>query len=119
MPFLADDDIPLAEVLTGVRARRVVDHARGSASATLGEMEIDPGGGLPLHRHLVEEVVVVLEGTGRLTIDGHAVEVARGSVHVAPAGSPHMLENSGRALLRILFFFPSVNVERYWVDQGT
>ncbi|MHB8398059.1 MAG: cupin domain-containing protein [Candidatus Limnocylindrales bacterium] len=117
MTFLTVDDVPMVDVLPGLRARRVVDQARGAGAVTLGEMEIDPGVRLPLHRHKVEEVVVIVDGTGRFTADDAAREVATGSVLLAPAGSAHALENTGSVILRILFIFPSVNVERVWVAE--
>lgn len=115
MSFLNVPDVPMAEVLPGLRTRRVIDQPSGAGAVTLGELEIDPGGRLPLHRHLVEEVVVALEGAGQLVVDGERHELARGSVGFAPAGSAHSLENVGDSVLRILFVYPAVNVQRYWV----
>ena len=119
MTFLVVDDVAMVDVLPGLRARRVVDQARGSGAVTLGEMEIDPGARLPSHRHKVEEVVVVIEGAGTFTCDLDAREIAPGSVVLAPAGSAHELANTGLVILRILFVFPSVGVERIWVAESS
>ncbi len=80
MPFPRADDLPMTTVLEGLRARRVVDQARGSGAVTLGELEIDCGARLPLHRHKVEEVIIVLEGTGTFTLRGEDREIGPGAV---------------------------------------
>ena len=108
-------DIPMLDVSPGVRAHRVVDQPHGSGAVTVGELEVEPGASLALHRHKVEEVVMVVSGHARFTLNGDASDVGPGAILHAPAGEPHSLECISAEPLRIYFVFPAVNVEREWV----
>jgi quercetin dioxygenase-like cupin family protein len=107
-------DMPMLDVSPGVRAHRVVDQSQGSGAVTVGELEIEPGASLALHRHKVEEVVIIVSGQARFTLDGEASDVSHGAILHAPAGQPHSLECISPEPLRIYFVFPAVNVEREW-----
>ena len=112
------DPTRLVEVVPGVRGRRIIDRDHGSGAVTLGELEVDPGAALPLHRHRVEEVVIVLlAGRARFEVDGVADEVGQGAILLAPAGTAHSLSCVGDEMLRAYFTFPAVNVDREWVTE--
>jgi len=114
--FHADPSL-LAEVVPGVRGRRIIDREHGSGAVTLGDLEIEPGASLPLHRHRVEEVVMILSGHGRFELDGVVEEVGPGAVVLTPAGVAHGLSCVGTEPLRIYFTFPAVDVDREWIAQ--
>jgi quercetin dioxygenase-like cupin family protein len=65
------------------------DLAGQLGASTLGARmwRLAPGQALPYHRHLEEhELYVVLEGTGRMRVDGESLELEpRSAVLVAPA----------------------------------
>lgn len=72
------------------------------ATQFVGEI---PPGRAPAHIHPYDEVVLVLEGTGTLHLDGQTSPLAPGTcVHLAP-GQSHCLENSSSGLLRVLGVF--------------
>ena len=67
--------------------------------------EIDPGHSIGYHRHGAnEEVYVILEGTGRMTVNGEVREVVPGDVLLNKPGWEHGLENHSDTLLKILVF---------------
>ncbi len=115
MATFRPEDTPMAEVVPGVRGHRIIDRSQGSGAITLGELEVEPGASLPLHRHRVEEVVIVLSGRARFDLNGIVDEAGPGAMLLAPAGQPHSLTCVGEEPLRIYFAFPAVDVDREWV----
>lgn len=64
-----------------------------------------PPGRAPDHRHPYDEVVLVLDGTGVMHLDGGQHEIHPGTcTHLRP-GQSHCLENTGEAMLRVLGVF--------------
>jgi quercetin dioxygenase-like cupin family protein len=73
----------------------------GTASFTVGEIELSPGAGTGWHRHLrAEHVIVVLEGRGTVRVGAveETLEPLKG-VRVE-TGLPHAISNTGRTPLR-------------------
>lgn len=67
--------------------------------------ELDPGVSIGYHAHgRDEEVYVILEGGGEMTVDGETRRVGRGDVIVNPPGGSHGLKNDGDGVLRVLVF---------------
>jgi mannose-6-phosphate isomerase-like protein (cupin superfamily) len=67
-----------------------------------------PPGRAPMHSHVYDEVVYVLEGTGQLHIAGGSFPLAPGSCLHLPALVEHALENATGAEMRVLgVFHPS------------
>ncbi len=103
-PLLADLAEQPAEI-TGDREFRVLfAPGRGCAAATQFVGEIPPGRA-PFHRHTYDEVVLILAGEGVLHVGDEDRPLSPGScLHLAP-GTPHCLENTGQATLRVLGVF--------------
>ena len=67
---------------------------------------IPPGGRhvRELHVHPdAEELIVVMEGIGRLTIGEETSDVEAGDVGYVPPNAEHILTNTGAKMLRALF----------------
>jgi len=103
-PLLADLAEQPAEI-TGDRQFRVLfAPGQGCAAATQFVGEIPPGRA-PFHTHTYDEVVLILAGEGVLHMGDEDRPLAPGScLHLAP-GTPHCLENTGQATLRVLGVF--------------
>ena len=103
-PLLADLAEQPAEI-TGDREFRVLfAPGQGCAAATQFVGEIPPGRA-PFHTHTYDEVVLILAGEGVLHMGDEDRPLAPGScLHLAP-GTPHCLENTGQATLRVLGVF--------------
>lgn len=73
---------------------------------TFGISEILPGAKNPLHYHPnCEELLFVLQGTGRHSYDDATVDLKPGSLIRIPAGVRHNLINTGTESLRCLITF--------------
>jgi quercetin dioxygenase-like cupin family protein len=71
--------------------RLVVDRGTDGRVAELSFLEerCAVGDRIPLHRHDVDEVVVVLDGQGAYSLAGEVSEVTPGEVVFIPAGTEH------------------------------
>jgi len=87
--------------------RRLVCEETGCLGVTQFVGVIPPGRA-PVHHHLYDEVVYVLDGKGVYHIGDDAVPLAPGTcIHLPPRVS-HCLENTGAGELRVLgVFYPS------------
>ena len=73
----------------GQMVREVVGEAQGSSSLSMQHFEVEPGGLTPLHRHDVDEALLVLSGRLRVRIEDEWSQVASGDVCLFPANTPH------------------------------
>lgn len=91
--------------------------ARAVRSASLTELGVAPiclapGEEDPGHSHtLVEEVVIVQSGEGRIQIEDDTYDLCAGAVAVVPAGQFHALCNTGAAEFEAVAIF-NANVDR-------
>ena len=68
---------------------------------------IDPGASIGYHSHenQREEVYVIIEGCGRMTIDGKVTDVVKGDTIFTPVGASHGLENISSVALDVFVFW--------------
>ena len=91
--------------------------ARAVRSASLTELGVAPicmapGQEDPGHSHtLVEEVVIVQSGEGRIQIENETHDLCAGAVAVVPAGQFHALCNTGTAEFEAVAIY-NANVDR-------
>lgn len=76
------------------------------------------GDRIPLHRHDVDEVVVVLSGVGTYTLDGESHEVRQGDVVFIPSGTAHGTVNAGEEVLHVHAVFPSRKVRMEMLERN-
>lgn len=68
---------------------------------------LEPGAGAPMHKHdAIDEIIVVVEGSIEVNIDGKASLVGRDHTISIPAGTPHSFTARGPGQTRILVFLP-------------
>ena len=93
---------------TGDRWYRVlVDKELGCKETTQFVGSIPPGRA-PDHFHHYEEVLCILQGTGRMWAGESSTPIRRGSCVFLPRGQVHCVENTGSSELRLLgVFHPS------------
>ena len=70
-------------------------------NAFLAKLEMDPGAKVPPNRDATEEYVHVLEGSGKVTIDGKSYDVAPGTTIYMPANSDCSFDNGDQKLVGI------------------
>jgi len=51
------------------------------------------------------ETVYVIEGTGRMTMDGKEIDIKPGSIHFNPIGKVHSVKNTGSTDMVVLQIF--------------
>jgi len=63
-------------------------------------VHVDPGGEQRIHSHAPEQVYLVLEGTGLMTVGTETKDVGPGDCVFVPSDTPHGIRNQGPVLLR-------------------
>jgi quercetin dioxygenase-like cupin family protein len=107
------------EATAGRQFRLLATPETGCASATQFVGYI-PVGRAPDHYHRYDEVVFVLEGEGRLHVDGETAPLRAGTCVHLPAGLVHCLENVGPEELRVLGVFrPAGSPAEAYYPDGT
>ncbi len=92
----------------GTTIRWVIDEAHdGAPNYALRVIEVAPGGHTPRHAHPYEHENFVIEGQGRVLLNGQWHEVGPGSVIFVPAGMEHTYENTGETPFRFLCGIPT------------
>jgi quercetin dioxygenase-like cupin family protein len=74
----------------------------------------------PAHSHPNgEEVIYIIQGSGRVLVDGEVAGVQAGSVVLFPQGAIHMLHNTGAEEMKVVCFFaPPTGLENYKMHEG-
>jgi len=63
---------------------------------------MEPRSVTPVHRHACEEVILVLSGSGLVTIEGHTQPFGPHSTLIVPPDVVHQLENPGDEPLQLV-----------------
>ncbi|MEU3938008.1 cupin domain-containing protein [Streptomyces sp. NPDC029044] len=90
----------------------------GTAVITTGQTVFQPGTGLPVHSHNVEESVLILEGEATAEIDGRLFDLEVGQATWVPAGIPHRFFNRGQDVMRIYWVYGGRDVTRTITATG-
>jgi mannose-6-phosphate isomerase-like protein (cupin superfamily) len=97
-----------AETASDGRSFQVLIDARGSGAPVTQFVGSIPPGRAPEHFHEYEEVLVVLEGRGRVWADRESTPIRSGSCVFLSRRQIHCVENLGEEKLRLLgVFYPS------------
>ena len=83
----------------------------------MGMVALEPGTAIQAHYHKVEDVMIVLDGRGLFILEGEEHPIEAGMAIIAPAGKAHGLQNNSDSVLRIVYAWPSVDVERFFLDN--
>src|SRR6476660_1276789 len=104
MDVLSYGDLGAFVTLDGSEIREWAGQvARPACNQSLAEATIPVGGATTAHYHrTTEELYLVVEGRGRLVIDGEERELAEGDCALIAPGATHKLHNTGETPLRVL-----------------
>ena len=103
------------------RWRTVADSgAPGGARADVGVIleRMAPGDRIPLHRHDVDEAIIIVEGHGTYHLDGAEQAIGTGDVVFVPAGATHGTVNDSDAPLHLHAFYPSSKVRMEMLERN-
>ncbi|HVE75436.1 MAG TPA: cupin domain-containing protein [Actinomycetota bacterium] len=77
-----------------------------------------PGDRIPLHTHSIDEVIVIDEGQGEVTVGNDLKSVSSGTVVFVPAGTPHGTRNLGDGVLKLHAVFPSQEIPIRYLERN-
>lgn len=89
-------------VLPGLHHRTLAGPEQGMRTLEVWSQTIEAGAATPVHRHACEEAIVVLEGRGRLTIEGEDTEFGPHSTLIIPADVVHQIANIGDGPMKLI-----------------
>ncbi len=89
-------------ILPGLAHSTLAGAEHGLRQLAVWSQSIDAGAGSPPHRHDCEEVILILEGSGALSIDGAELPFTQGQTLVIPPNKPHQIFNTGERALRLI-----------------
>jgi quercetin dioxygenase-like cupin family protein len=119
MSYIINEEVATVDIAPGVVQRPLVSKATGADGIFMGEIEVAVGAHIPWHYHSVEDIILVREGEGYVECDpGEKMFVKGGenSVIVKP-GVIHRVVNTGDIPIKIIFGFPSTEVDRIVVEN--
>lgn len=106
-------------VLPGLHHRTLAGPEEGMKTLEVWGQTIEAGAGTPVHRHVCEEAIVVLEGRGRLTIEGVDTDFGPNSTLIIPGDVVHQIVNTGDTPMRLIAALSAAPVKvRHADDQA-
>jgi quercetin dioxygenase-like cupin family protein len=84
-------------------------------------IRVPPGATVrPAHSHPNgEEAIHIIEGSGRVLVNGEVDAVREGTTVLFPQGQVHMLQNTGEKEMKVICFFaPATNLDNYKFFEG-
>ncbi len=86
----------------GIDHQTLASDRDGLARLEVWSQTLEPRAETPVHYHECEEIVVVLEGSGRAVIDGETQEFGPNSTLIIPPRVVHQLVNSGGGPMQLI-----------------
>ncbi len=92
--------------MDGARFTPLAAPSTGSTEISVWRVELPPHGDAVPHELTREEVLVVLSGTARASIDGQVAEVRAGGAVIVPPDTPFSLTAAGAEPVVALAYLP-------------
>lgn len=104
MEIINRDDCPPFVTKDTSEIREILAHRNSSCERTsLAEATLHPGCSTDAHYHpQTEEIYYILNGSGRIRMDGEEQDVGPGDAILIPPGATHQTWNTGDGALRFL-----------------
>ena len=96
--------VPAFVTKDGSEIRELLAHRNSCIrKQSLAEARVAPGASTTPHYHPnTEEIYYILEGTGRMSIDGQTSEVEPGDAIAIPPGAVHTIRTTSKTTLKFL-----------------
>ena len=107
MPIIDHSKAPEVPWRPGYRKWDVTGMGQGVTS-TFSINSVDPGKGAPMHTHTVDELIVILEGSLEVSVDGASHLIGKDHTLVIPPGAEHGFKATGDGA-RLMVFFPALD----------
>jgi quercetin dioxygenase-like cupin family protein len=105
MPVIHHQEMPEIEMRPGIRGQFLTSMEHGARAVCLLVNTVAPGAGAPLHKHTVEETMLVLAGKVWVRIGDEHYTVGPQHTVIIPPETPHAWGNSGPDVARLLWAF--------------
>ena len=116
MPVIRRSNIQMDESNPDFKRLTLINADAGAGYLEMGEISIVPGGQVALHIHPThEEGMYVIDGPLDYVLGDETGSVNAGDVLLAPAGVKHRVFNPGPEPRRLMFIFPTTNVQRQFL----
>jgi quercetin dioxygenase-like cupin family protein len=103
--------------LSGRKLRWIITpESTGARHMSVCLIRVPPGEKVrPAHSHPNgEEAIHVIEGSGRVLVNGEVGTVSPGTTVLFPQGQIHMLQNTGDSEMKVICFFaPATGLDNY------
>ncbi len=107
MPNVLKNAGRAAAQLPGIEHLTLAGSEQGLTRLSLWRQCMAPGCATPPHQHDCEEVVLVVEGSGELHLDGDVIPFGPDSTLVLPPHRPHRILNTGAVPMTTIAAFSS------------
>lgn len=101
MAIVDHNEIPVYKAF-GITHQTVAGHAQGMKTMEVWAQTIAPGASTPVHRHACEEVIVVLQGSGEVSVDGKTTTFGPNMTLVLPSDVVHQIVNTSGEEMKII-----------------
>jgi len=116
MPILDNTEIPQF-TLPGIVHQTLAGQKDGLKGTEVWMQTIEPHGETPVHYHDCEEVIVILRGSGRASIDGKNTEFGPSTTLIIAPEVVHQIVNSGNEEMLLIAAFSSTPA-RVFTPEG-
>jgi mannose-6-phosphate isomerase-like protein (cupin superfamily) len=100
----------------GIVHQTIASKGLGARGIEIWRQSIAPQAETPVHLHDCEEVVVVLQGSGRVIMDGKNIDFAANSTLIIPPDTLHQIINTGSEEMLVIGCFNASPVAAYATD---
>ena len=90
-----------------VKVRWLITKEDGARNFAMRLFEVKPGGYTPCHKHDYEHEVFILEGEGKLLLEGKEYDLKPGVFAFVPENKEHQFKNTGEKILKFLCLIPN------------
>jgi mannose-6-phosphate isomerase-like protein (cupin superfamily) len=112
--LIRHDDREKAHPYPGVTRQRIVDRETGSGALSTALLTIQPGATATVHRHKIEEAMLVIAGEGLAILGDEQFPIKANETLLAPAGVRHGFINTGSQPMIVSGIFPAVDIEVFF-----
>ena len=107
MMVIREADVNFIETPGANATAGIATSSRGAEDVSIIRQRQQPGGGNPAHFHDRQEVLLVLDGSVAVTMDGETVTLRTGDTLIVPAKTAHQLANTGETEAEWLLVAPA------------
>ena len=104
-------------ILPGIVHQTLAGQKDGLKGTEVWMQTIEPGGETPVHYHDCEEVIIILRGSGRASIEGKNTEFGPNTTLIIAPEVVHQIVNSGNEEMFLIAAFSSTPA-RVFTPEG-